>query len=184
MHIDQTVLQFFVESRIEWVSFLMLVITYSGGLVIASTVTFLSSLTLYIHKHAIYIFPLLISVSGSTLTVLIFKHIFYRTRPLSEAFYLETSLSFPSAHTAIATALYGFLIYIIYKSDKHRFKFLFMTGLYLLILLIGLSRLYLGVHYLSDVLAGYLLGLIWVWINIKLSKKIIKIMNWSPKIRN
>ncbi|NLE07097.1 MAG: phosphatase PAP2 family protein [Parcubacteria group bacterium] len=178
MHLDQTILQFFAENRIGWVSLLMLIITYSGGLLMVGAITFLSILALYIRKYKVFILPLFVSVFGSTLTVLVFKQIFYRARPLSEAFYLETSLSFPSAHTAVATALYGLLIYILYKS-KLKSKFLLIAGLCLLIFLIGFSRLYLGVHYFSDVLMGYLLGLIWIWISIKLSKNksIAKIKN-------
>lgn len=168
--IDQNVLQFFVGNRTEWLSFLMLIVTYSGSYLLVISVTFLSALSFYIHKHTSKIMPLLVSVFGSAATVFALKHIFYRARPLVEALYLETGSSFPSGHTTAAMALYGFILYTVWKHEKHPLSNPFIIFLSILIVLIGMSRLYLGVHYLSDVLAGYLLGLIWLSVSIRLSK--------------
>lgn len=162
---DQNVLQFFAENRVGWLSFTMLSITYSGGYLTASVVTALSALSFLVHKHASKILPLLVSVGGTASTVFLLKNIFSVARPISEAFYLENSFSFPSGHSAIAVALYGFLFLVIWQSDRHHLKNKSLILLGLLILLIGLSRLYLGVHYLSDVLAGYAVGLMWLLIS-------------------
>jgi len=169
--VDQIVLNFFVNSRIEWLTFVMMVITYSGSYLIVSGVTFLSAISFYIHKHTSKIFPLFVSVIGSAATVFIIKHIFYRARPFFEAFYPETGSSFPSGHATAAMALYGFLIYAIWRHDKHHLKNPFIIFLSILIILVGVSRLYLGVHYFSDVLAGYAVGFIWILISIWLAKK-------------
>jgi undecaprenyl-diphosphatase len=167
--IDQSVLSFFASNRIEWLSFLMLVITYSGSYVVVGGLTFLSAVSFYIHKHTARILPLLIAVGGSATTTYVLKHIFYRARPLG-SLYLETDSSFPSGHTTAAMALYGFLLYTIWKHDKHCLKNPLIIFLIILIALIGISRLYLGVHYLSDVLAGYAIGFIWLLLSIKLHK--------------
>jgi undecaprenyl-diphosphatase len=171
--IDQAVLNFFVGMRVEWLTFVMLVITYCGSYLVVSGLTFLSAVSFYIHKHTARILPLLIVVGGSSLTTFILKNIFYRARPAS-ALYLETDSSFPSGHATIAIALYGFLLYTVWKFDKHYLKNPFIAFLAALIVLIGTSRLYLGVHYLSDVLVGYVVGFIWLLLSIKLHKYILR----------
>lgn len=174
MNIDQVVLNFFVNIRVEWLTFVMLIVTYCGSYLIVSGLTFLSAVSFYIHKHTARILPLLVTVGGSTITTYIIKHIFYRARPISEALYLETGSSFPSGHATVAMALYGFLLYTIWKHDKHALKKPFMIFLFTLIILIGISRLYLGVHYLSDVLVGYAVGFVWLLLSIKLHKYILR----------
>ncbi len=168
--VDQNVLQFFAENRTEWLSFLMLVVTYAGGYMVASVVTALSAISFLIHKHTSKILPLFISVGGSTATVFIIKNIFDKARPLAEALYLEPTSSFPSGHAAVAIALYGFILFTIWQYDRHHLRNPFIFCLALLILLIGISRLYLGVHYLSDVLVGYIIGLAWLLISLAISK--------------
>ena len=173
MSIDQIVLNFFVNSRLEWLTFVMLVITYMGNTIMIGVLTFLSAISFYIHKHTARIFPLLVSVGGSSVTVYILKIIFDRARPAG-ALYPEFSSSFPSFHATAAVALYGFFLYIIWKHDKHYLKKPFMIFLFALIVLIGVSRLYLAEHYLTDVLAGYVLGSIWLFLSIKLHKHILR----------
>lgn len=170
MNPDQSVLNFFMGLRAEWLSFIALIITYCGSYVVISELTFLSALSFYIHRHYQRILPLLVSVIGSAGTAYLLKHLFYKARPLTEALYLETSSSFPSGHATMAMALYGFIFYTIWTHEKHHLKNPFIIFLGILILLVGASRLYLGVHYLSDVLAGYVIGLLWLWISHSISK--------------
>lgn len=136
----------------------------------AITVTALSALSFLIRKQTKKILPLFISIGGTALTIFLLKNIFGKARPADEAFYLEKSFSFPSGHAAISIALYGFLFLTIWRHDKHHLKNKTLILLGLLIFLVGLSRLYLGVHYFSDVLAGYLVGLIWLWLSVAFSK--------------
>lgn len=124
------------------------------------------SLTLWIWKKKIYIIAFWLSLAGSTLINFLSKLAFHRPRPLYPI-YLENSFSFPSGHATVAVAVYGFMIYFLFRQTKkiiNRTLILF-SGL-ILILAIGFSRLYLGVHYLSDVWAGYLLGLLWLILGI------------------
>jgi undecaprenyl-diphosphatase len=125
-----------------------------------------ASLLFWLWDKKNYIFALIISVVGSTSFALIGKNIFQRARP-AVALYNETSFSFPSGHATISVAFYGFLAYFlikIIKKWKNKINVFFIT--LLLIFFIGFSRLYLGVHYFSDVWAGYLVGTIWLIIAI------------------
>lgn len=84
------------------------------------------------------------------------KFLFARARPLDINLIIEKGYSFPSGHSMLSLAYYGFLIYLILKSNlKRENKLLFTILLSILIFLIGFSRIYLGVHYTSDVLAGF-----------------------------
>lgn len=87
------------------------------------------------------------------------KLIFHRARPIFQVI-AENSFSFPSGHAARAVACYGFLAYLLLRQVKTRkMRFLAIFSAVILIALADVSRLYLGVHYLSDVLAGNLVGL-------------------------
>ena len=168
--IDTSILSFFTNHRTEWLNFFMLTVTYSGSYVVAGGLVFLSAISFYIHKHTGRVLQLLISVGGAVGTTYALKHIFFRARPLAEALYLETGSSFPSGHATIAMALYGFLLFALWQHDKHHFKNPLIFFLTILIALVGVSRLYLGVHYLSDVAAGYAIGFIWILISLAISK--------------
>lgn len=88
------------------------------------------------------------------------KNIVRRTRPEGFRIIEESGYSFPSGHSMVSMAFYGLFIYLIYKKvDNKYLKNCLIFLLSIIILLIGLSRIYLGVHYTSDVLAGFLLGI-------------------------
>ena len=103
----------------------------------------------------------------------ILKSIFVRPRPDVLKLVKQDGYSFPSGHTMAACIFYGILIYLIYKSDfSKKIKNISITILSILILLIGISRIYLGVHYASDVVSGYLFSLIYLISFISLVNKI------------
>jgi|SRR3989339_1368412 len=109
-----------------------------------------------------------VAIIGSEATTYILKLFFDRARPAG-ALVLESSSSFPSGHATIAIAFYGFLAYLLLREIK-KYRPLTLVVSIIIILAIGFSRLYLGVHYLSDVLAGYLVGAVWLAIGIKIDK--------------
>ena len=97
------------------------------------------------------------------------KNIFGRARPNDLVMILESGYSFPSGHSSSSMAFYGFLAYLVYKSNLLKYKKIILVTLLLsLVLLIGMSRIYLGVHYATDVLAGFMVGLIYLMIFILL----------------
>ena len=148
------------------------VITYSAGFMVVTLVSILTILAFVLHKHTKRIKPFIIALAGTTASVYLLKLIFGLKRP-EYAVYVESSPSFPSGHAATAMVLYGFLLLTAWKHDKHHLKNPLIFGLAILILLVGLSRLYLGVHYFADVAAGYLIGLIWLLLANKFYKKAI-----------
>jgi len=88
------------------------------------------------------------------------KFIIQRPRPTEYNLIIENGFSFPSGHSMVSMAFYGYIIYLIYKNIKNNYlKWGLITILALIIILIGISRIYLGVHYASDVLAGFLISI-------------------------
>lgn len=103
------------------------------------------------------------------------KIIFLRPRPDVNNLILESGYSFPSGHSATGMAFYGYLIYLIYKYvNNKKIKIPLIIFLSLIIVAIGLSRIYLGVHYASDVLGGFLLAIVYLIIFITIANKYIE----------
>jgi len=99
----------------------------------------------------------------SSFSNLILKRVINRERPDLEHLVAVSTLSYPSGHAMSAMAFYGFLIYLSFRFKLSLlFRSFIVILLGILILLIGVSRIYLGVHFPSDVLAGFFGGLIWV----------------------
>ena len=90
----------------------------------------------------------------------ILKHLVQRPRPTEYRIIDEKGYSFPSGHSMASVAFYGFLIYLIHKKVNNKIlKTILIVLLSILISLIGSSRIYLGVHYTSDVLAGFFVSI-------------------------
>ncbi len=104
------------------------------------------------------------------------KHIVMRDRPPEEIRLIKQGgYSFPSGHSMMSLCLYGFLVYLVVTRIKNRkLKVLLTILLSLLILMIGISRIYVGVHYPSDVAAGFLLSLSILLITIPFMKNHFK----------
>ena len=102
------------------------------------------------------------------------KRILQRPRPTEFRIVEETGYSFPSGHSMVSMDFYGYLIYLIYRYIKNKYvKWTLITILSILICLIGISRIYLGVHYTSDVLGGFLLSISYLVIYISSIKKLL-----------
>lgn len=93
---------------------------------------------------------------------LLFKVFFHRARPEILVLVHATGYSFPSGHSMVSVAFYGYLIYLSVILLQKPWKQLSSLLLSMLIFFIGLSRIYLGVHYASDVVGGFLAGLAWL----------------------
>lgn len=106
----------------------------------------------------------------------IIKYIFLRPRPVGIKLIEQGGYSFPSGHSMMAVAFYGLLIYIIWNTKwRNVWKIFTTTLLVILILLIGISRIYVGVHFASDVIAGLSISLSYLIIFIELLyKRVIK----------
>jgi undecaprenyl-diphosphatase len=128
---------------------------------------------LFIKKHKWYSIKVPAIAISSLALMFGLKNLFDRDRPLVPLLEEARGLSFPSGHALMSVTFYGLLIYIVFKGFKNKaFKWTLISMLLLLILTIGFSRIYLRVHYASDVIAGFCVGLLWlvicVWILNKL----------------
>ena len=122
---------------------------------------------------------ILVNLLLATLLNLATKAVFQRERPnISNWLVNELGYSFPSGHSSVSMAYYGFLIYLVYKKIKNtKLKWFAITILSIIILFVGISRIYLGVHYLSDVLGGFLFSIIYLIIFVYFYEKIFYFIN-------
>ena len=115
---------------------------------------------------------IILNLAGITIINQILKFIFRRERPTGYRLIEMSGYSFPSGHAMASLAFYGLLIYITKRLVKNKYlKILLITLNIAIIILIGVSRIYLGVHYLSDVLTGYSISIIYLLITTKLLNK-------------
>ena len=146
-------------------------ITNFGGAVFLSIATIALLLLIKNKKIRLSIFSNIVII---TILNQLLKRILRRPRPTEFRIVEETGYSFPSGHSMVSMAFYGYLIYLIYRYIKNKYvKWTLITILSILICLIGISRIYLGVHYTSDVLGGFLLSISYLVVYISLIKKIL-----------
>lgn len=147
------------------------IITTLGEWWVILAITAIISGILIIKGKNIRTFILWLIVLGATADTFILKKIIHRPRPF-DILVDEISFSFPSAHGALSIALYGFIAYLFWRSavNKTAKIIIIITGI-IFIAFIGFSRLYLGAHYLSDVLGGYILGAFWLALGVYILKQ-------------
>ncbi len=130
---------------------------------------------LFVKKHKWYSIKIPAIAISSLALMFILKRLFSRERPLIPLLEEARGLSFPSGHALMSVTFYGLLIYISWHSIKSKsLKWTLISFFILLILLIGFSRIYLRVHYTSDVLAGFAMGWLWIVISLKVIRQIEK----------
>ncbi|CCH03520.1 phosphoesterase, PA-phosphatase related (plasmid) [Fibrella aestuarina BUZ 2] len=146
-------------------------VTWLGSLQATLGFALLGSILLLRQHKRRNVYILWSLIGGVAMFVQVGKRTFVRERPLQVAYYPETGYSFPSGHSATAMILYGLLAYWLIRGHHSRWS---RAGIGIvavgLILMVGFSRIYLGVHFLSDVLGGYLLGLCWLIVGIVLTE--------------
>ncbi len=142
----------------------MFVVTYLGSGVIASCIALVLGLYLIWRRRFYWLAAFVSSVYGGMLLNRILKYAFQRPRPhFDDPLLSLSSYSFPSGHTMTATVVYGVLaVYFFATTQDWRRRVVIVLVASLLILLVGFSRIYLGVHYLSDVLGAMAEGLAWL----------------------
>ena len=144
------------------------VITNLGSAVFLIALTIILIIVIKNKKIGLSIF---LNLSFVTILNQLLKRILQRPRPNEFRIIEETGYSFPSGHSMVSMAFYGYLIYLIYKYVKNKYiKWGLITLLSILIVSIGTSRIYLGVHYTSDVLGGFLIAVSYLiiyisWVN-------------------
>lgn len=161
--------------RNDFVTEIAKFITNFGGAIYLCTIAVI--LLIVIKNKRIGVF-IILNLLIEVLLNVILKNILQRPRPIEINLIEESGYSFPSGHSMASMAFYGFLIYLIYKNENNKYvKWTSIIILSLLIILIGISRIYLGVHYTSDVIAGFLIAISYLIIYTSLIKKFIMKMN-------
>lgn len=135
-------------------------LTNSGGSVVVPIVTLLMVVWLFVKRHVNAAFKLILGVGGASLIGLVLKSFYARARPeLWDRLVVEHSFSFPSGHAIASAALAASLITISWHT---KWRYWVAVPAVLWMLGIAFTRLYLGVHYPSDIVAGWCVGLGWV----------------------
>jgi len=146
-------------------------VTNFGGAIFLIVLTIVLVILIKNKKIGISIFSNLVII---TILNQLIKRILQRPRPTEYRIIEETGYSFPSGHSMVSMAFYGYLIYLIYKYVKNKYlKWISIVLLSILICSIGVSRIYLGVHYTSDVLGGFLLSISYLVIYISAVNKFL-----------
>src|SRR5919107_1873729 len=141
-----------------------LIVTALGSIETIALVGLVGAVVLGVRRRWLHLGTWLAAVFGSAALNQLLKALFGRPRPYFEhPLVSETSYSFPSGHAMESLVLYGMLAYFAVLTLKTwRSRTAIVLGTALLVLLIGFSRMYLGVHYFSDVVAGYAAGGVWL----------------------
>ena len=148
------------------------VITEFGGAIFLITLSIILLIVIKNKKIGILIW---INLAISTIINQVLKNIIQRPRPTEFRIINQNGYSFPSGHSMASMTFYGFLIYLIYKKVKNKYlKWTLISLLSILIILIGASRVYLGVHYTSDVIAGILISTSYLIMFTSIAKKYLE----------
>jgi membrane-associated phospholipid phosphatase len=162
--VDESVTAYLISFRNKTLTDYFIFATHLGDRYAYLVITFLLA-GFYLLKDRSWKFILqttLVLVLASVSNIVL-KRVIHRARPSLEHLVTVNTLSYPSGHSMSAMAFYGFLIFLCVRYKMPRWlRYLFIAILVLLILSIGISRIYLGVHYPSDVAAGFIGGLIWI----------------------
>lgn len=165
---DEFVYESIINIRGDFLDKYFISITKLGNPIIILFLLFLLVL-FFRNKFGI---TLVISCMTSLISNSLIKNIFRRVRPAHVRLIKQGGYSFPSGHAMISICFYGYLLYLVIKNVKNKcLKYLLSIFLIIIILSIGISRIYVGVHYPTDVLAGYFLGI----------SELIIVINWCRR---
>jgi undecaprenyl-diphosphatase len=171
---DNNVTLFFEKVRTPLLNDVFLFISDIGSIKYILPICFVIAVILLIRGKVVdvvFIFVMLYSVRLLNYQL---KELFLRERPPFNAVYEASHYSFPSGHSMNSMATYSFLCFLLirYLSNANKQKMTLIIITTTLILLIGLSRVYLGVHYLTDVVSGFSAGFAWFIVVITIFAKI------------
>lgn len=143
---------------------LMLLVTHAHGLIAVSVYTLVLAAWLTLRGAWDWLLAVLLAVPVGMLINMLLKQLFQRARPvLEEPLLTLTTYSFPSGHTSSATLFYGILTLYVFSRSRDRRVHTVCVALWIaLVVLVGFSRMYLGVHYLTDVVAAVTWSLAWL----------------------
>jgi len=153
IYLDSAVYNFVSKYISDDLTYVIKNLTHIGSAFIVILITILVLIFFKNKKYGIFMSLDLIFI---TILQYILKYTFTRTRPIDINLIEENGYSFPSGHSLTAMAFYGFIIYLIYTSKiNKKSKLIYIILLSLLIFVTGFSRIYLGVHFFTDVMGAF-----------------------------
>lgn len=168
---------FWVHSLVEhlvsppWTQ-IMINVTNVGGVYLPVIIVIMTAVYFIHQKDWWNFFAFFLAVGGGKVVQELLKVFFHRPRPNSHLV-MANGYSFPSGHSFAAMTIYGFLSYWVWKrSEAKALRFCILLISIVLILFVGMSRVYLGVHWLTDVLGAYLVGFAWLVFSVRVVKTI------------
>ena len=165
---DLTIYNFIISFKNDFLTNFLKIVTLFGGEYVILLITF----SLFFLKNKKFFLSLFVDMILIVFFNYFLKLIFLRERPVDLMIINETGYSYPSGHSMIAAGFYGFIIFLIWKMNiKKIYKYLLSFLIVLLIILIGISRIYLGVHFPSDVIGGFSISLCYLIVYISLIRK-------------
>ncbi|MGH7483268.1 MAG: phosphatase PAP2 family protein [Longimicrobiales bacterium] len=161
---DERILRWMAAHQTELLDHVALEVTSLGNTLVVATMVIVVSVFLWLSDHRISCYLLVIAVVGASLINNVLKVLYDRPRPSIIDWGTEVmTYSFPSGHAMTAAVAYGSVAYLVGRLEPtpalRRATWVFAV---LVIVLVGLSRVYLGVHYPSDVVGGFVAGTAWI----------------------
>lgn len=157
LFIDNTIMNIMVGMRHDGLTKVVKILTILGDKKFILVLVVAISAALWFSKHKADAYMMCLNLFNIVVLNKGIKYLVRRERPL-DMLIEKDGFSFPSGHSMLSLGVYGFLMFLIYKSNlSKKYKTILMTILTITIILVGLTRMYLGVHYPSDVIGGYLI---------------------------
>lgn len=172
LNFDKAVLNFIQSFQSPFLTPVFLALTFLGDKFFVVAAVLAAAAVLFHLKYKREALFTLAAAAGSQLLSLLFKNLIGRERPFINALVDADGFSFPSGHSIAAIAFYGALAFVIVGLIKNKRRKVLTIALFsVLILGVGISRIYLGVHWPSDVLGSFALGGAWLILLIYAFKK-------------
>lgn len=172
IYLDEVVYNFISRHISDNLTYIIRNLTHFASSIIVILITICVIIFFKNRKYGLFMTLNLIII---TIFQYALKYLFARTRPVEINLIEESGYSFPSGHSLTAMAFYGFIIYLVYTSSLNKkSKSIFITLFSLLILVVGFSRIYLGVHFFTDVVGAFCFSLAFLIIYISIIKERIR----------
>lgn len=163
-HFDTSIIQIVQGWETPWLTAVMTVFTWIGSGFVVALIAVIVAAILYFkmhYRHQAFLF--LVVIIGTPLLNGLLKLYFKRERPEIHRILDANGFSFPSGHTMMAFSLYAIIAYIAWRNVKTvASRILLLLSATFMILIIGISRIYLGVHYPSDIVGGIMASALWL----------------------